>query len=51
MEWIAHQSLSLCISAAAAAEDVHQMGIEFKKDVDLPKWYQQVSLNESKRWF
>lgn len=35
------------ISLAAPAEDVHQMGIEFKKDVDLPRWYQQVSWNES----
>ncbi|KAI8333033.1 hypothetical protein BC941DRAFT_380620 [Chlamydoabsidia padenii] len=26
----------------ASAEDGHQMGIEYKKDVDFPKWYQQV---------
>jgi prolyl-tRNA synthetase len=28
--------------AAAPAEDIHQMGIEFKKNEDLPRWYQQV---------
>ncbi|CAO3577658.1 unnamed protein product [Absidia cylindrospora] len=27
---------------AAAAEEGHQMGIEAKKNVDFPKWYQQV---------
>ncbi|CAO3617536.1 unnamed protein product [Cunninghamella echinulata] len=27
---------------AATVEDGHQMGIEFKKDVDFPRWYQQV---------
>ncbi|KAI8098540.1 uncharacterized protein BX664DRAFT_288080 [Halteromyces radiatus] len=27
---------------AAIVEDAHQMGIEYKKDVDFPKWYQQV---------
>ncbi|KAL0090850.1 hypothetical protein F4703DRAFT_1390495 [Phycomyces blakesleeanus] len=26
----------------ASADEVHQMGIEAKKEVDFPKWYQQV---------
>ncbi|KAI7849312.1 hypothetical protein BDC45DRAFT_574028 [Circinella umbellata] len=30
--------------AAAPAEDIHQMGIEHKKDGDFSKWYQQVLL-------
>lgn len=28
----------------AASTGAVQIGIEFKKDVDFPKWYQQVSL-------
>jgi prolyl-tRNA synthetase len=31
----------VCV-VVAAADDGHQMGIEYKKDVDFPKWYQQV---------
>ncbi|KAI8374687.1 uncharacterized protein BYT42DRAFT_577281 [Radiomyces spectabilis] len=29
-------------ATSALVEDAHQMGIEYKKDVDFPKWYQQV---------
>lgn len=29
---------------AALVEDAHQMGIEYKKDIDFPKWYQQVKI-------
>ena len=35
--------------AAAPAEDIHQMGIEHKKDGDFSKWYQQVIFKKSKR--